>query len=175
MPIKYTHTSAVVDGPYRYRLKRAWEGGDSRRVMFIMLNPSTADGTEDDATIRKIVRFSQSWGYSGLTVCNLFAFRATRPPEMNEACRTGTHVVGPENLDYIWGALHTVDTVICAWGNHIWPVKVDGIDVAVLELIEKYGHVPQCLELTQSGRPFHPLYLPGETNPQQYPWRKLIK
>src|SRR5687768_14824465 len=68
-------------GTYRYNLTRLW---DARliRVCWVMLNPSTADQHEDDATIRRCIGFSRSWGAGALTVVNLFAFRATQPRDL---------------------------------------------------------------------------------------------
>lgn len=47
--------------------------------MFIGLNPSTADETQDDPTVRRCIRYAQSWGYGALYMTNIFAFRATDP------------------------------------------------------------------------------------------------
>ena len=68
-------------GKYRYRLSRMW---DSKKpcVLFIMLNPSTADHEKDDNTIRRCISFAKSWGYGGLYVGNLFPYRATKPEEL---------------------------------------------------------------------------------------------
>jgi hypothetical protein len=40
------------DERYRYRLTRIWEVS-RQQVLFVMLNPSTADADKDDQTIRK--------------------------------------------------------------------------------------------------------------------------
>jgi len=68
---------------YRYRLWRIWD--DSKpKVLWIMLNPSMADENENDATIKKIIRFSKSWGYGGIYVGNMFSFRATDPKQLKK-------------------------------------------------------------------------------------------
>src|ERR1700691_893264 len=55
---------------YRYALWREWGVlpgmPDKGYVLFVGLNPSTADETRDDATIRRCIAFAQAWGYSGL-------------------------------------------------------------------------------------------------------------
>lgn len=75
--------SAILsdDRKYRYSLSRVWDESKNK-VMFIGLNPSTADETEDDPTIRRCINFAKSWGYVGLEMTNLFAFRATAPKDM---------------------------------------------------------------------------------------------
>lgn len=65
---------------YRYSLEREWS--DAPCIGFVMLNPSTADATNDDPTIRRCTRFAQFWGYGAIEVVNLFAYRATRPIQL---------------------------------------------------------------------------------------------
>lgn len=74
--------TANVNGDYRYRLGRYWDN-KKRNVLFIGLNPSTADAYEDDATIRRLIGFSKDWGFGGLTIVNLFAYRSTDPKKTN--------------------------------------------------------------------------------------------
>ena len=66
---------------YRYRLDRVWDTGEAQ-VLFVMLNPSTADATVDDRTICRCMEFARAWGYGGLVVGNLFAYRATNPQQL---------------------------------------------------------------------------------------------
>ena len=51
-----------------------------------MLNPATADATCNDATIKKCIRYAKSWGYGGIEVCNLFAWRAKDKSEIRRVC-----------------------------------------------------------------------------------------
>lgn len=48
---------------YRYALWRVW---DDSKAMFIGLNPSTANETENDPTIRRVIRFARDWGNGDL-------------------------------------------------------------------------------------------------------------
>jgi hypothetical protein len=107
-------TGAVVspDQRYRYSLWRAWDAG-SPLLMFVMLNPSTADANTDDPTIRRCMGFARLHGFGGIGVLNLYAFRATEPREMFRAIDP----VGPEN-DRYFNDMSPSATVIAAWGTH---------------------------------------------------------
>ncbi len=138
-------------GSYRYSLTREWAAG--HRVAFVLLNPSTADHTQDDPTLRRCIGFAQAWGYGALEVVNLFAYRATRPA----ALRAAAEPVGPENDRFLRAAQRRAQAVVLAWGIHgVWR----GRDQAVLRLF-RAGRMPvQCLGLTRDGHPRHVLYLP---------------
>lgn len=146
-------------GKYRYELTRVWEpmrpGGN---VLWVMLNPSTADASIDDPTIRRCVGFSRAWGYGSLTVVNLFALRATNPGELYHHGEP----VGPENDEVIGLCAEAAELVIVAWGNHGFH---RGRDTAVLRLLDYVGRPVQCLGLTKFDRPRHPLYVPAKTKP----------
>lgn len=132
---------------YRYSLWREWIGGDGY-AMFVGLNPSTADETQDDPTIRRCVAFAQAWGYAGLCMTNLFAFRATEPKDM----RSAPSPIGPENDSVLLAAASNAGVIVAAWGvngTHM------GRDAEVRELLPDM-HV---LALTKDGHPGHPLYL----------------
>ena len=138
-------------GRYRYELTRTW--GKGPVLSFVMLNPSTADASVDDATIRRCLAFAKRDGFDGLRVVNLFAFRATDPSVMAQA----VDPVGPENDAYLLD-LFVADrpAVVAAWG-------VGGglhrRDVAVRQLAGMMGVDLLCLGTTQNGSPRHPLYV----------------
>lgn len=145
------------DRAYRYMLTRAWLGGYST-VMCIGLNPSTADETIDDPTIRRCVAFAQSWGYERMTMFNLFAYRATDPAVLVRECRAGVDVVGAENDEHlVLGASHA-RVVIAAWGAHPFARERAAQVRAILPPLH-------CLRTTKGGAPAHPLYLPGSLTP----------
>jgi hypothetical protein len=92
--------SLSLCGRYRFDLTREWgcrPVKPDRRVAFVMLNPSTADGHADDPTIRRCMGFAREWGFDGLVVVNLFAMRATRPDDVVKVLRAGGDAVGPDN------------------------------------------------------------------------------
>ena len=98
-------------GRYRYRLWRTWDPA-LPRLLWILYNPSTADASAEDPTLRRCIDFSRRWGFGGLTVVNHFAFRATNPRELNSI----SDPIGPENHDHLNHALDTHEEVLCAWG-----------------------------------------------------------
>lgn len=147
-------------GLYRYQLWRRWDSA-LPAVNWIMLNPSTADASEDDPTIRRCVGFAKAWGYGGIVVTNLFAFRATDPRDMKKAADP----VGPENDDAIVATAAGAGLVVCAWGAHGVHLGRSGEVLAMLFC----GSVKTtALKLTSAGEPCHPLYLPGELRPFPY-------
>ena len=146
-------------GRYRYRLFRSW-GQSKRRVLWVMLNPSTADHQKDDPTIRKCVAFSKAWGYSSLEVVNLYGIRSTDPSILG----IDGNAIGDENDGAVRQALanEDVELVVCAWGTkNPRPERAP----AVLQLIEASGRVPMCLHVTKGGHPGHPLYLRSTLRP----------
>jgi hypothetical protein len=145
------------DRVYRYTLTRRWD--DRTLCNFLMLNPSTADEHVEDPTVRRCMGFAEAWGYGGLIVTNIFAFRSTDP----EALYKVADPVGPGNdYDIIESAKRCALTV-CAWGDH---GQFMGRGNAVRALLVAAGIAARCLGKNGSGEPQHPLYIPNS--------RKLI-
>lgn len=140
---------------WRYALWRQWEEqGDTNSVMFIGLNPSTADEVEDDTTISKCIGFARRWGYGGIYMLNLFAYRATDWKLMIAA----SDPVGSENDKALADYGSRTTLVIAAWGGVIsirdrrrlqWESRVS----QVLKCVGKSVH---CLGKTKDGSPLHP-------------------
>lgn len=155
-------TSAEISscGIYRYVLRRIWNENDPPLV-FVMLNPSTADATQDDATIRKCVGFAERYGQGGIVVVNLFALRSRDP----KALRKHTAPVGIDNDN--WIMRETADpkrSIVVAWGLNAryFPVRVE----AVRQLLKRQLF---ALRLTKDGFPEHPVMLPYKLIPQPWP------
>ncbi len=141
-------------GKYRYRLTRTLSG-PGMPLVFVMLNPSTADASIDDPTIRRCIGFGDRFGRSGIHVVNLFAFRTPYPEELRDARQRGEDVVGPRG-DQVLDALP--GTVVCAWGPPKWPfVRERAREVA--ERITARGLPLFCLGTSKDGSPRHPLML----------------
>lgn len=143
-------------GLYRYDLWRRWSqiGGV---VMFVGLNPSTADATLDDPTIRRCIGFARAWGFGGLVMTNLFAWRATDPRDMRAAARP----VGPRNDDALRYHYEHSSCAVAAWGAHGTHL---GRDAAVRAMLPRLHY----LRLTKDGHPGHPLYLPANLRPVEW-------
>lgn len=146
--------SAVIVGPYRYRLTR--EFGGTTTVVFVMLNPSVANAQQDDPTLRRCCGFARAWGFGRLEVVNLYAYRATHPGDMWAAHDAGVDIVGPSNDHQIGDAIHGADTVVAAWGAYTRPGRPE----AVRAIAARMGHKLYHLGLTANGSPRHPLYAP---------------
>jgi len=151
------------NGLYRYYLHRRVSNVDSGIATFIMLNPSTADATNNDPTIRKCIGFCRQWGYGQLQVVNLFAVRAVRPSEMKKS----PYPIGRSNRRWVERAIDNCSradqaraVVVCAWGVH---GDHRNQDCVVLEWLAALGVQLQCLGVTRAGHPRHPLYLPYTT------------
>ena len=146
---------------YRYLLTRRWEA-QAAPVLFVLLNPSTADGRQDDPTIRRCMGFARAWGHGALEVANLFAWRATHPADLRRAVAP----VGPRNDHYLLSAARRAARVVLAWGIH---GSLLGRDQEVLALLERAGRELMCLGLTHGGQPRHVLYLRADTQPAAFP------
>ena len=136
---------------FRYSLSRVWDNS-LPQVLFVGLNPSTADDQVDDPTVRRCVGFARDWGYGGVVLVNLFAFRTTQPANLLKA----DDPIGPENDHWISAELNLAERVVAAWGNH---GHLLDRDKQVLDLLEQ----PYCLGTTKTGCPRHPLYLASST------------
>ena len=126
-------------------------------MMFIGLNPSTADETVDDPTIRRCIGFADDRGYGRLAVANLFAYRATRPAVLKRTSRP----IGVANNRWLLRLAAESNLCVAAWGNggrHL------GRDAEVVALLRGL----QCLGVTASGAPRHPLYVRRDTKLRLY-------
>lgn len=155
------------DRRYRYTLWRDWSDDvleleeragnhTSEFVQFIGLNPSTADETKDDPTLRKCIGFAKRWGYGAMCMTNLFAFRATDPREMKRQLEP----VGGENEPHIRRIAKEAGLVVAAWGVH---GTHGNMDMNLKRWMAEMEIPLKCLRLTKHGHPEHPLYVPYET------------
>jgi hypothetical protein len=150
---------------YRYTLEHHIEGSELlvsgvRRIMWIGLNPSTADEQQLDPTLRRIRAFSFAWGYTDFVMTNLFAFRATLPEEM----KASADPVGPENDAALVRTAAQCELIVAAWGVH-GTFRHRATDVMGGPL---RGFELQHLVATKDGHPKHPLYVRGNTLPSVY-------
>jgi hypothetical protein len=123
-------------------------------ALFICLNPSTADENTDDPTIRRCVRYADSWGYGGMVMVNLYAYRSTDPKKLSMV----SDPVGPDNDMHIRFHNKRAGITVAGWGTMGGRV---GRSDRVLEMLQS----PHYLELTKHGYPKHPLYLKKDLEP----------
>lgn len=136
---------------YRYSLWRVWDQ-DLPQVVWVMLNPSTADANDDDLTLKKCQGFARQWGFGGVLVLNLFAWRETDPEALVACAAKGADIVGPENDTHLRLGLLTAHLVVCAWGSH--PIARSRA-AAVLAMVPE-DVACECLGRTADGAPRHP-------------------
>lgn len=158
---------------YRYVLWRIWQE-EIAPLCFIMLNPSTADGEKNDATIRKCMGFARQLAYGGIRIVNLYAYRATQPRDL-WACYdkhgeyAGIDAIGKDNDEYIraivGGVISEGGDIVCAWGNQ--PKAAQRI-IEVKTLLKFYGVQTHVLQLNSDGSPAHPLMLPYSCELRDY-------
>lgn len=161
-----------ADRLFRYTLWREWPapepnlyytadphlayypGKHHEFLMVVGLNPSTADETKDDPTIRRCIGFAKAWGFGALCMTNLFAYRATDPRKMMGY----SNPIGAENDRWLTAIAREASLVIAAWGTK---GEFLGRDSEVLKLLDNL----HCFRITTDGFPEHPLYMPADTMP----------
>lgn len=133
-----------------------------------MLNPSTADAYEDDATIRKCMGFARTWAYDGIEVVNLFAWRARDPL----ALLTVKDPVGRHNRTTLAAVARVAEAVVCAWGCDAVTARIPGFAEHVSDafsiLSAGRDNRIQCLGRTKAGSPRHPLLLAYSTQREEF-------
>lgn len=152
---------------YRYSLYRPIHDRHGPPVLFLMLNPSTADETKLDPTVTRCCRFASDWLCARMYVANIFALRSTDP----RAMKSHPHPVdltGSLRNDTVIRmlaehvALHA-GWIVCAWGAHgTHRGRADTVRRLLAGLPLRY------LALTAGGQPRHPLYLRADLKPTRW-------
>lgn len=166
MASNYLAAGALIsdDELYRYSLMRVWDEA-LPRLGWCALNPSTADGTKDDNSVRKMVKFSQRWGYGSLELVNAFALRSRNPKWLAAV----PDPVGPLNLQYVRAVSQAVPLIAC-WGSSFPKDTTEHLQ-ALGQFLRSDGNC-FVLGLTQDGHPRHPLYMRDDTDPVG--WETLL-
>lgn len=168
------------DRTRRYALTRSWDASSARRhVLWVMLNPSTANASTDDRTIRRACSFARSWGGGGITVVSLYSLVSVRPAGLadepdqltDDESRAVRCAVGSSR----------VGLVVAAWGNAyplrrasmggevLWPGRQRAQEIS--DVAHQEGLAVYCLATNANGSPRHPLYVRGDPAPQVWPRR----
>lgn len=158
--------SAVVEGNYRYSLKRTWDSHNPRKTVFVMLNPSTADDIEDDRTTKRCIAFAKTWNCGSVEIVNVFAYRTTDFSHLKNL--TKDTATGVDNSFYVEKALKDASIRVVAWGTN---VTVHHSDYQELEEQLK-GYRLFCLGQTTEGHPRHPLYVKKSTHLEVFNFNK---
>lgn len=158
-------TTAVFGGPrdcYRYSLARDWDRA-LPAVLFVMMNPSTADAFADDATIAKVTKFARRWGFGRLLIGNVHAYRCTDQARLVET----PDPIGPDNDGHLLAMAAEASRIVMAYGTpKIVALRARG--PAVARMLIAAGHKLHALRVSVAGVPWHPLCLPDDTEP--HPW-----
>lgn len=144
-----------VCGRYRWLLGRRWDR-HLPWVVVVGLNPSIADGAVDDPTTRRCIGLARRWGFGGVLLANLYAWRSTDPRGLRDAADP----VGRHADRWLEAARRVAPVAVAAWGNHGLGARADAV------IADGAWHV---LGVTAQGAPRHPLYVPGDTSLR--PWQ----
>lgn len=146
----------------RFTLWRRLTAVPSNRICaFVMLNPSTADDTVDDPTIRRCKGFAHDWGFDALHVVNTNPVRSTDP----HACPMPNPTALACNDAVLRSVFGSADMVVCAWGNNVDPALAARTKAILLTVAPSKAY---HLGLTAQGHPKHPLYLRADTKPVRW-------
>lgn len=141
---KYRYLLDIHLDPPRPRLL-----GEERTLVVCMLNPSIADATRDDATVRWLIGWARKWGYTKIRIVNLAAYRATDQKDLFAA--TDPH--GPRNAEYLALYASCCD-VVCAWGTG--GRKLLDYEGMLSRICRVSGRL-LCFGTNKDGSPYHPL------------------
>ncbi len=144
-------------GQYRYTLARIWDGMKPS-ILFVLLNPSTADAQQDDPTNRKCMYWAMRNGYGMLTFCNLFAWRSPYPKVM----KAQPEPIGPANDEVIHEMIKSHKVVVAGWGN-------DGGHMGRDKVVLGFHDSWMCVGTNKGGQPSHPLYMKNATELMRFP------
>lgn len=153
---------ALFSKDQRHRYILGWEI-DHRLPLctWIMLNPSTATERTLDPTLRRCTKYALDWGYGGIVVLNAYAFRSTSP----KACMAASDRVGKYNDDIIGRVLECSTMIVLGWGQNI----EKGRAYDLRKMMDARGVKPKALRTIAGGHPSHPLYLPADLRPEEWP------
>ena len=131
----------------RYFLKREWDRSKGL-LLYIMLNPSVADDTNDDPTIKRLINFSKKFNYGGFLVGNIYSTISPNPKEVDKSDE-----ISDKNLVELLKLINQVEEIVYAWGNN----------ACEPEFLKDLVSNPKCFGKNLNGSPKHPLYLPSDS------------
>ena len=143
---------------YRPYLYRRWGDvlNDPNYVMFVGMNPSTADANSNDPTLTRMIGFASKWGYPACYVCNVLDYRATFPKEL-----IGKPACSDENIRVILSIAKRADRVVVCYG--VLPSNLHDVAMQTINQLRLHNIRMWCFGRTLKGHPRHPLYLRSDT------------
>lgn len=141
-----------ADKMYRYSLTRKF--GDGPAMLFIMVNPSTADEVDNDPTIRKCMGFARRHDCGSIVVGNKFAYRSTEVSLLKQVADP----VGPENDKHLMDMMRGAKYAVVGWGSlGKLPPRLRGRWMEIVDRARIAGVELKCFSTTADGHPRHPL------------------
>lgn len=141
---------------YRYALWRTWDE-DKMKVMFIGLNPSTANEFKDDPTVTRCISYAKQWGYGGIIMGNIFAYRTSSTDEMKRA----EDPIGRENDAWLNRLSEQADIIVAMWGN------LGDFRNRSAEVCDMFPDL-MCFSINATDQPHHTRGLPDGITPIPY-------
>ena len=141
---------------YRYQLHRKVSNEFDGKVVFVGINPSTADAKIDDPTIRRLKCFTHHWGYGEFSIVNVFGLRSKTPTALGNA----RDPIGAKNDWWIHNEVHDANLVVAMWGDE---AKVPPLLRYRFAEVNAMLGESKCFGKTKHGCPAHPLYLSSTT------------
>ena len=157
-------------GSYRWILKRELLSG-KKTVVFVGLNPSKANASNNDRTLIRIINFCSRWNYKNIYIINLFSLISKSPFKLlksNDPIGENNDLITLKSLEF-WRENRNCDLWL-GWGDK---GQINGRDRKVLKLIKNFSNWKSkennhskrvlCLGLSKKGNPLHPLYMPNQS------------
>lgn len=159
-------TADVSDcGRWRRSLTREWTapGALPRTILWVGMNPSTADALVDDPTCTREQGFCRRWGYTRYLKGNVMDWRATFPSDVPK-----DHAMAstPQNLEALARMANEAECIVAAWGK--LPPTLAPLAKQTAAFLATFGKPMLCMGTNGDGSPKHPLYLRGDTAPRPF-------
>lgn len=191
--------AAEVDGPYRWTMTRAWGAGP--KIVWVLFNPSFADGRCDDLTTQRMMGFPYRWGFGSMVVANVYPLVSPLPKNLHAWRRTFDHAEHEDRGMPLWHTgldrgswaafLHNQRVVsqlldegtklVAGWGLGPDPTDLENFLLGIRMMVQddEHGRVGvnpdwHCLGTTSDGSPIHPLARGRNRVPDDMkliPWR----
>lgn len=158
-------------GRWRRSLVRDWtlEGETPRTILWIGMNPSTADALSDDPTCAREQGFSRLWGFTRYLKGNVMDWRATFPTDVP---LDPTLASTETNHTTIAQMAQEASLIVAAWGK--LPKSLVHLARPAAEVLYRSNTPIVCLGRNGDGSPKHPLYLKKTTATQPFPIEEFL-